>query len=85
MIEKINTIKEVLEKGINKSLDRLNRASSLKWEIEYIKFEISKSDFNALCVYLVSLNYNKLAFLLVVNQKDVEVIFKNFLGKEFNK
>ncbi|MEF3280518.1 MAG: hypothetical protein K6357_06090 [Elusimicrobiota bacterium] len=80
MKEKIELIEDIVQNGLNSSIDRINRISSFKWEIKDIEFKLSKDDFDCICVYLIASNFNKIAFSLFIKTSDLPALFKDFSG-----
>lgn len=83
MNEKLELLKKIIETGLKKSVERINKISSYKWEIEKISFEIDNVDKETICVYLVAPSFNKISFLLFVEKKDSDNIFRSFSGYSF--
>lgn len=83
MNEKLELLKKIIETGLNKSVERINKISSYKWEIEKISFEIDNIDKETICVYLVAPSFNKVSFLFFVEKKDCDNIFRSFSGYSF--
>jgi len=76
----MESIKNIISKGLNKSIDKMNRISSFKWELENIKFEVSKDNNDCVAIYLLSKDFNKIAFVLFIKKEDANKIFKIFSG-----
>lgn len=80
MKEKIDALKSLVSAGLLKSTERLNKVSSFRWKVLEVSFELSRKDYESVCVYLISKNYDKLAFLLFIKKEDANKIFKIFSG-----
>ncbi len=80
MKEKIEALKSLVNAGLLKSTERLNKVSSFRWKVLEVSFELSRKGYESVCVYLISKNYDKLAFLLFIKKEDANKIFKIFSG-----
>ena len=77
---KIDFLKNAVYDGLLKSTERLNKVSLFRWKVEEVRFELPKKDFESVCVYLVSRNFNRFAFLLFIRKEDANKVFKIFSG-----
>lgn len=81
----LDKIKDIVREGLNKSLDRLNKVSSAKWNVAGVEFSLKKAEYDAVCIYLTAKYENEvISFAMFVDTKDVKDISRIMVGYAFN-
>lgn len=79
----MNTIKDIVKKGIDNALNRLNRISFGKWEFGGIEIDYLKpSDDEVICVYLPLREKHLFSSLLTVDKRFTREFFKEVKGNQ---
>lgn len=82
MTEFNKRVEEIIRKGLNKAISRLERVSNINWAISSIKIGPFKpQDEESICVYLKIKSDWDLSAILAVSEKDAEIILKSFISK----